>query len=112
MLEKDFQQWVVDLARWHGWLVHHTRTVKIAGGGWTSPGLDAGFPDLVLARPDELIFAELKTNTGKTTGTQARWLDVLDTAPIEVVVWRPKDMPHIMERLAPICTHVRRSRVV
>lgn len=111
MLEKDFQQWIVDLAKWHGWLVHHTRTVRIAGGGWTTPGIDAGFPDLVLARDGDLIFAELKTNNNRTTVSQDRWLATLGTAA-EVVVWRPKDMSLITERLAPIRTHVQKSRRV
>jgi hypothetical protein len=111
MLEKDFQAAVVELARWHGWKVHHTRTVQIAGGGWLSPGLDKGFPDLVLARDGDVIVAELKTDNGRLTVSQGEWLKVLGTV-VEAVVWRPRDMSLIHERLAPIRSHVRRSHRV
>ena len=41
-----------------GCLVYHTRD---------SRGSDEGFPDLVLVNPTRVIFAELKTRTGKLT---------------------------------------------
>lgn len=109
MLEKEFQRSVVELARWYGWRVHHTRTVQIAGGGWTSPGLDPGFPDLILVRDDQIIFAELKTDRGRTSKTQDGWLAALGKCA-ETVVWRPRDMAQLTERLAPIRSHVKRSR--
>ncbi|MEW6583441.1 MAG: VRR-NUC domain-containing protein, partial [Actinomycetota bacterium] len=53
--EAAFQDQVVDLARLRGWLVYHT---------FDSRHSAAGFPDLILARGDRLVAAELKTQRG------------------------------------------------
>jgi len=109
MLERDFQQAVVELARHGGWRVHHTRTVRIQGGGWTSPGIDKGFPDLVLVHPKKgVIFAELKTEAGKVSSEQRDWIDDIIAAGGEAYVWRPAQMSMIAGRLCPHPTHVRR----
>lgn len=51
-----------------------------------------GFPDLVLVRRPRLIFAELKTETGRLTRDQQDWLEDLDACgPAETYVWRPSD---------------------
>jgi hypothetical protein len=111
LLEKEFQGAVVDLARHGGWCVHHTRTVRIQGGGYTSPGIDAGFPDLVLAHAEKgVIFAELKTDKGRTSAGQDRWLEVLRQAGAEVYIWRPSQMKLIAERLCPHPTYLRRIK--
>lgn len=97
MLEKDFQAAVVELARLKGWLVHHTRTVKIQNGGWTSPGIVNGFPDLVLVheQKQKIIFAELKSEKGKVSADQTKWLNALDSCRATAVVWRPDDWDYI-----------------
>lgn len=107
MLEKELQRAVVDLARYSGWRVHHTRTVNMAGGGWTSPGLDKGFPDLVLVGHRRIIFAELKTDRGQTTYEQKGWLDAIARAGAECYIWRPRDWAHIVEVLQPVRSHVK-----
>jgi len=51
-----------------------------------------GWPDIVLVRPPSVIFAELKTATGRLTPAQRTWLDALDGCPgVEAYLWRPSD---------------------
>ena len=85
--EGDFLATVTELATLTGWLVYHT---------YDSRRSQAGFPDLVLARADRLIFAELKTDKGRIRPAQIEWLDrlgaVASSQPgISVYLWRPKD---------------------
>lgn len=89
---------VIDLARYRGWLVAHFRPAQ-TGRGWRTPIQgDAGFPDLVLARKGEVIFAELKTDKGRVTKTQAAWLGEVGNA-VRFYVWRPRDMDEVIEVL-------------
>ena len=91
MTEAEFQQAVIDLARMTGWLVFHDHDSRR-----NTPG----FPDLVLAHPKRgVIFAELKSATGRLRPEQSRWLEVLALAGCETYVWRPADMQAITERL-------------
>lgn len=95
--EKSFQAALVDLARRYQWRVYHP---------FDSRRSVAGFPDLTLARPGELIFAEVKTAAGRVSAVQQQWLDLLRTMPgIEVYVWRPDDFPAIEARLKRRQTH-------
>ena len=85
--EDDFLAAVTELATLAGWLVYHT---------YDSRRSQAGFPDLVLARADKLIFAELKTAKGVIRAAQVTWLDTLGTVAhnqpdVEVYLWRPQD---------------------
>jgi hypothetical protein len=111
MLEKQFQDAVIELARHGGWCVHHGYRVRHHGGGWSTPGIDPGFPDLVLAHAEKgVVFAELKTEKGRTSAGQDRWLEVLRQAGVEVYIWRPSQMKLIAERLCPHPTHLRRLK--
>ena len=80
---------IITLAKRTGWKVYHTHDSRHS---------EAGFPDLVLAKPGRLIFAECKRRTGKLTAAQAQWLDLLrHTLPtLEVYTWRPADWPAIV----------------
>jgi hypothetical protein len=106
MPETYFQSQVIQLARLFGWYVNHTRAVEMRAGYWRTPvtGM-AGFPDLVLAKaPTErnrggVIFAELKTATGKTSETQKEWLERLSLGGAEIYIWRPQDLDDIRKRL-------------
>jgi hypothetical protein len=116
LLEHVFQQQVEALAKFYGWLVYHTHR---------SDRSAPGFPDVVAVRGPELIFAELKTRTGRVSPQQQTWIDALGTvaggvtgavaaldglvpgiAPnverpsIEVYVWRPDDFGAIHARFA------------
>lgn len=111
MLEKDFQQAVIDLARHGGWKVHHARTVKMSTGHWATVQGDNGFPDLMLAhRHKGIIFAELKTDKGRLSDAQLEWIATLEEAGAEVYVWRPAQMNLIAERLCPHPSHLRRLK--
>jgi hypothetical protein len=101
--EEGFKGWVTDLAKHCGWLVHHDRPSRRADGSWrTAVEGDAGFPDLVLARDGRVIFAELKTERGKPSPAQDRWMLEIrgryDTSPC--YLWRPSDRPEIARVLA------------
>lgn len=100
MSERDWQALVIDTARLYGWRVAHFRTSPTASGGWaTAVAADgAGFPDLVLVHPrrGDVVFAELKTNTGRLSDAQREWHEALTIATVENahvagVVWRPRE---------------------
>ena len=102
MKESYFQSQVIMLAKLHGWLVMHTRAVEIRPGVWKTPLQGhAGFPDLVLAHKTRgVVFAELKTDTGRLSMNQKDWQETLQASSAEVYVWRPKDLDQISTRLA------------
>ena len=81
--EKQFQSAVLKLARHTGWLCYHT---------FDSRRSQPGFPDLVMVRDGEIVFAELKSEKGKLTDAQRRWLTDLDMAGAETHVWRPSQL--------------------
>ena len=92
--EKELRTSIVRAARQFGWRVYFT---------WTSMHSPAGFPDLCMVRGNRLIFAELKTETGKVSPDQQAWLDDLDALyacdrvgdpmqRVEVYLWRPADI--------------------
>ena len=99
MLEKHFQQKVITVAQYYGWLVQHTRAVNSEGRWMTPISGDPGFVDLTLVHPTRgLIFAELKSDRGKVSPHQASWIEALGEYA-ECHVWRPKDMHTIVHRL-------------
>jgi hypothetical protein len=99
--ERDFQQAVIDLARFMGWRVFHARPALTRRGRWLTPIQgDAGFPDLVLCRPPRLILAELKRVGGKLSPAQRGWLDALHAcAGVECYLWTPSDWEAIIDTL-------------
>ena len=90
--EAELRARILRVATPHGWLHYHT---------WDSRKSDVGFPDEVLVQPGRLIFAELKSRTGKPTAAQARWLAVLARSipGVETYVWRPGDWSAIEQIL-------------
>ena len=92
LTEKDFLNQVREVARLYGWMCYHT---------YDSRRSEPGFPDLVLVREGRLIFAELKTDTGKLTPAQDQWYGALrDVYGIGVYIWQPRDWDEIVEMLA------------
>ena len=82
MTEKQFQTWVVSIAKLNGWLVYHT---------YDSRRSEPGFPDLVMVRGGQVIFAELKTEHGKLKPKQKQWIMRLArVGSVEVEIWRPQ----------------------
>ena len=91
MTERVFMTTVINAATGANWLVFHDedsrRNIR-------------GFPDLVIARGTRTIFAELKSERGKERSEQKVWLATLRSNPaLEVYLWRPSDLPDILELL-------------
>jgi len=78
-------------------MVAHFRPAQVREGKWLTPMQGhKGFPDLVLARKGEVVFAELKSAKGKVTAEQRSWLNALGGG----YLWRPADWSEIQEVLA------------
>jgi hypothetical protein len=90
LTEKEWQAQVLQLAKLCGW--------KKAFHVYDSRRSHTGWPDLVLVR-ERLVFAELKTETGKVSPAQWEWLDALGYAGAEVYVWRPSDLEQVAATL-------------
>lgn len=89
--ERDFQAQVLKLARLTGWLCYHTHDSRRSA---------AGFPDLVLVRPPQIVFAELKSESGKLRPEQEAWLKALaGSESVEAALWRPRHWPEIEQTL-------------
>ena len=91
--ESTFQRSVLELGRALGWRCHAGPLDQRRCDG-------AGYPDVVMARPPRLLYAELKTNVGKLSPAQKEWIADLKGCPgAEVYVWRPADMDDIVNTL-------------
>jgi hypothetical protein len=92
LTEAAFQRTVIECAKLHGWLVHHTRPGRTAKGWRTPIQGDAGFPDLVLCHPRRglILLVELKTDCGRLTAEQERWRLALSRC-VWWATWRPRD---------------------
>jgi hypothetical protein len=98
MTEAALLQAVRDLARLHGFDSYHT---------YRSDRSEPGFPDLVLMRPPLLLFRELKTDRGRLTIPQRRWIEELIACGQDAAVWRPADLRG--GRIAAELTRARRG---
>ena len=86
---------MTQLAEIRGWSWAHFRPAMTTKG-WRTPvsgPLGKGWPDLVLARPnDRILFVELKRNrAAKETPEQRFALDWLGSSKAIVYTWRPED---------------------
>lgn len=88
MTENELQDAILDLAKLLKLKVHHCRPARTKDGWKTPVAGDKGFPDLVIAGPGGVVFAELKSVTGRVTPEQAEWADLLDLT-VPCFVWRP-----------------------
>ena len=82
MSERALQYAVIECAQRLGWLVYHP---------YDSRKSEPGYPDLTLVGQRGLLFAELKSATGRLTGAQRMWHLAFDLAGARIVVWRPAD---------------------
>lgn len=101
--EAQFQKSVLELAartRWHSY--HPPANVKFVNrdGLPSVQRISSGWPDLTLARPPELLFAELKSARGRLSPAQHFWIELLRSCGQEVHVWRPEDWAVLAERLS------------
>ena len=65
-----------------GWMHVHQHNSQRTEPGW---------PDCFMVKGDRILVRELKTQVGRITEHQARWLDALAGAGLDVGVWRPAD---------------------
>jgi hypothetical protein len=103
MTESQYQTWVIERAKENGWRVCHIRRGMIDGKWLTNAG-DPGFPDLVLLRPPQLVFLELKRERGAVVADrQVEWIGELQQVQeVEAYIVRPTDFGDVLSLLAPI----------
>lgn len=100
--ERELQSRVLDLARMYGWRVAHFHDSRrqVRPGVMVGDRDAAGFPDLVLVRGTELLFVELKRETGRATDLQLEWLEALGAVPgVEALLVRPSSFDELAVRL-------------
>lgn len=93
MTEAQFQQQITDYCDWLRLRWHHETDSRRS---------KKGFPDLVIVG-ERLIFVELKSARGRISKEQREWIDDLESAGVEVYVWRPDDLDdalRILRKLA------------
>ena len=104
--EAEFQKMVLALAKLHGWKSAHFRPGMNARGKWQTAvaGDGVGFVDLVLVKERgdnrRILYAELKTDTGRIRPEQREWIEAINAAGGTAVVWRPRDWDQIERELA------------
>lgn len=99
MLEIEFEQAVVDLAHMFGWRVASFRPAG-TGKGWRTPVKydGKGYPDLTLVHPTGyIIFAEMKSDKGRTSPDQDNWALILSACSIQIEerIDRPELIPSV-----------------
>jgi VRR-NUC domain len=97
--EREFERAVLETLRVFGWRHCHFRPARTSRGWRTALSGDAGFPDIVAVRDERVLFIELKTERGRLSEEQGRWLAALGFAGADVHCWRPSDWPTIEETL-------------
>lgn len=90
MTEAQFQRRITDLCDWLRLKWHHETDSRRS---------KSGFPDLVIAGPGGVAFAEVKTEKGRVTKGQSEWIEMLTLAGVPAYVWRPSDWEWVEEVL-------------
>ena len=101
MLEKDFQDQVIEMAHTYGWFVAHSKPCRLGKKTMTAWGADGkGYPDLTMAHPRHgLLFRELKQDKNYPSPEQRDWGRKLHAAGGNWAVWKPRDIEAILETL-------------
>lgn len=97
--ERQFQNFVIARALNHGWTYYHAPDNKPDKSGRIQ-NIVKGFPDMVLVKDGKLVFAELKTETGRVSPEQKEWLAKLSATGCECFVWRPSMWEQVNAYLA------------
>ncbi|MFI1733986.1 VRR-NUC domain-containing protein [Streptomyces acidicola] len=93
--EEQWRRQVREIAARYGWrLQYHTANSRRSDPGWP----DEVFGHLVQHRT---LFIEFKTDTGRIRPAQREWLAHLADSGFEVAVWRPRDLPTVLQVLGP-----------
>ena len=83
--ESELKRTIVKMAVKQGWAVHETPQIKPRR---PVKGQSNGYPDLTLARDEEVLFLEVKDQKGVQDIEQVRWMMALPR--YEVI--RPSDL--------------------
>lgn len=94
MREDQLQEAILELCKYLRLKVFHVYDSRKSAG--------PGFPDLVIAGPGGVVFAELKSEKGSVSLSQTEWLDMLTLGGATAVVWRPSDMDGIRRTLTSL----------
>lgn len=97
LTEAQWTTWVIDTARWHGWMATHFRPALTARGYRTAVQGDNGFVDIVLARAGVVILAELKVGRGRLRPEQKQWAAAIGA---QHRLWKPEDRDQVLAELA------------
>lgn len=113
--ESPFQIKVMSWAELNGWLAYHPPENLLAtsrSGRTYRQAIRRGFFDVTLVHPTlaRIVFAELKSSTGRVRPDQVVWAEAVDrvrhrliaetgSSPVERYLWRPADWPEIEEVL-------------
>lgn len=96
MSEKQWQDTVVRHARQAGWIVHFVPDRLYRKGFKDKIPMDLGdrgYPDLTLVSIDgQLLYRELKSETGTLSDDQKKWRDRLVAAGADWDLWKPRDL--------------------
>lgn len=95
MSEEQWRRKVREIAGRYGWrLQYHTTDSRRSDPGW---------PDEVFGHLGQrrTIFVEFKTDSGRLRPAQREWLAHLADSGFEVAVWRPRDLPTVLQVLGP-----------
>lgn len=83
MPENELLAAVREACRVLGLLAYHT---------YRSDRSEPGFPDLVIVGPRGVLFRELKTEKGRPSHHQEKWIAALQAAGADAAIWRPSDL--------------------
>lgn len=98
--EAMFQRAVIEFAKAHGWLWYAVdKTAQRAKSGRYYSLGPPGFPDLVMLRNGVQLTWELKSEDGRVTEDQFKWLAHFKEAGAQTGIYRPRDSAELMRRL-------------
>jgi VRR-NUC domain-containing protein len=100
--EAQFQAAVQELATLQGWEWMHIGGRQMVSGFYRTPvsgSLGPGWPDLVLVRGEQMLFAELKSEKGRLSFPQKMVLNALVRTGHRVYLWKPSDWDQIVKVL-------------
>ncbi len=70
----------------------HFKPAQLPGGRWVTPFEGhAGWPDMVILGPCDILVRELKTIRNKPTKDQTLWLDGFRKVAVDADIWTPED---------------------
>lgn len=101
LTEKQYQSQITDLATLYGWRWAHFSDSRkqVKPGVFVGDKDAAGFPDLFLIRPPEIVVIEVKKELGKTTEIQEEWLADFRASGVDAYVSRPSTFEEVQARL-------------